>query len=52
MEIEKKVCKVEFKKKGKKILLSMNGYCDDNQPDKILNKNIEFADFDKLEEVI
>ena len=53
MEIQKKPnkCKIDFKKRGNKIVLSMKGYCDDKNSNQIVNREIEFPDFDKLEDV-
>ena len=48
---ETKICKTDFKKRGRKVFLKLNGYCDDKSPNTIINKEIELFDFDKLEEI-
>lgn len=52
MEIPKKPnkCKIDFKKKGNKLVLKMQGFCDDRNPELVVNKEIEFPDFSKLED--
>ena len=44
-------CKIDFKKKGNKIILVKQGYCDDSNPNIIVKHETEFLDFNKLEEV-
>ena len=48
---QNKTCKVDFKKRGKKIIMKQTGFCDDKQPNIPINKETEFLDFDKLEEI-
>ncbi|MEM3075067.1 MAG: hypothetical protein QW727_03960 [Candidatus Pacearchaeota archaeon] len=48
---ENKKCKVYLKKrKDNKLIFKMEGYCNEKNPNEIINKEIEI-DFNKLEEI-
>lgn len=49
--MENKKCKIDLKRKGTRIILKMSGYCD-KDPNKQTNREIEFPDLERIEEVI
>ena len=44
-------CKIDLKKRGRKIVLKMQGYCDSTDQNKMVNREIEFPDFEMLEDL-
>ena len=44
-------CKIDIKKRGRKIVLKMSGYCDGTDQNKIIDREIEFPDFDRMEDL-
>ena len=46
-------CKIDFKKKGNKLVISMKGYCDKDEKFNInIEKEVDFPNFDNLKEDI
>ena len=46
-----KKCKIDFSNKDGKILMRQRGYCDNSNPNKIMNRDIEI-DFDSMEQAM
>ncbi len=46
-----KKCKIDFKRKGKRVIMTQKGYCDEKDPNKKINREMDIPTFERIETI-